>query len=240
MDKKKPTIRVADWNVHHHTNWRLASPTFERIFRWKPDILILQEIQNDRDGILEGLQDEHGFKSRHAEPEFAIAWDPKRFDYVRHSRTRMAPTEYWTINYSLIVVLADRELPGQHLKVMSYHAPAHVQAPNHVTHDRVMKVHREFADKRHAIATRHDIPFLSAGDSNIDPRKGWRPAGGWDFEFDRKPLTYVRAEKPTYGGRHIDEFMVVGLEPTRDRDVLDDGPSDHCPVLQEFTYGRLR
>jgi hypothetical protein len=48
----------------------------------------------------------------------------------------------------------------------------------------------------------------------VDPRKGWAPPGGWDFGFERPPLEYIRAPKPTHGSRYIDEFFVKDLSPT--------------------------
>lgn len=226
-------FKVANWNVHHDSTFGQCEPTFDKIMDWGADLLILQEINQEADKIPQNLRSEYGLGLRSAR-EFCIAWNRDRFRYVRHSVPLMSPTEYWSMNYSLVVVLADLEA-HTHLKVMSYHPPAHVQAPKHVTHDKVMKVHHEFADKRRRIAHRADIPFLGGGDSNIDPQKGWAPKGGWDFEY--AGLRYFRAAAPTHGPeRHIDELVGLGVRQMSKGRVLDNGPSDHRPVLKRIEY----
>ncbi len=148
----------------------------------------------------------------------------------------MSTEEYWAgVNRALLLVLADRSKGGRHIKLMSYHPPAHVQSPKHVTNEKVMRVHRQFAEKRARIALRGDLPFLSQGDSNIDPQRGWKPKGGWDFMFG-DPLTYLRPKSPTHGQRTIDEFMARKLKRVGAGSVLTDGPSDHRPILQVVRY----
>lgn len=212
---RQRAIHVAVWNVNHDTNAREAAPVFERIMAHDPDVLILQEIQRDKDGILPFLSKEYNLRYRHGEPEFAVCWQGRgRFTYRRHFVPVMSKTPYWLEHNRALVVVLEDSVTDEVIEFASEHPPAHVQAPGHVTHDKVMKVHHEFVDKRHQLvrkAREKGYHSCWAGDSNIDPLIGWEPPGGWDWAYDRKQsgLNYVRAPEPTHGGhRHIDEGQI--------------------------------
>lgn len=201
------------YNVNHSNGIDKLAKTFVEILLQRPDVWILQEVvRRNRRGIKNWLR-RHGYKVKVADPEFAIAFDKKKFEYVRHWRPLMSPTEYWTLNYALVVVLRDK-VTGQMVKFMSYHPPAHVQAPKHKTFPVVSKVLREVVSKWNQIARRnskHISACCFAGDDNVDEFKGWAPADEWEFMLNG-PLRQVRAPEATHGnnqeGRRIDDFRI--------------------------------
>lgn len=204
-------FRAAGWNSRSPKLTAASTRVLNAIAETKPHIVTWQESSQQ---LLDYFGRHHGFRHRFAEPEFGVSWNPGRFEYVRHHRTLMSPVEYWTINYALVVVLRD-VLADTELKVLSYHFPAHVQVPKHPSHAKVMAVHRDAAAKRRRMAQASPMPFLSQGDSNIDPLHGWAPEDGWDWQFDREPLQYVRPGDFTSGRRVIDEWNVAGLVSVR-------------------------
>lgn len=206
-------FRAVTFNAAKHDARQLAD-VFDKINRLDVGVWLLQEIKRKivrRDPIraLKRL----GLRAVYARPEFAVAWDPTLWQHVRHYRVRMSPTEYWTTNYALVVVLRHRET-AELVKFASMHPPAHVQAPKHPSFAKVMKVVREVADKWRKIARRNHkrIEACCFGmDDNVDDTKGWEPKGGWGF-MDAEPLEQVQPPKPTRGSRRIDVFRTRGLK----------------------------
>ena len=200
---------VADWNAHHDSSYAEVERILGRLVA-EASVLILQEINKSADRIPQNLAKKYGWRYRSA-AEFAIVWDPEVWEFVRSDLRVMSTKPYWASpNRALIVVLRHKRT-GREVRFMSYHPPAHVQAPGHVTHDNVMAVYRDFCNERQRIARNSNIPCCFAGDGNVDPKKGWAPPNGWGFAFNQPPLDYVRAPEPTHGNRHIDEFMIDGV-----------------------------
>lgn len=235
-----PLIRAVNWNVNHSSDADDVRPMIKKIIKnRRPNYWALQEVQGD-DGIAELLRDEFGLAVRRVEPEFLIAVDPTRFKFLHTHAAIMSEHDYWKErNLAQVSLLWDNEVETK-LRGMSYHPPAHVQVPKHVTFDNVMQVHRDFAKKHRQIALRgKDVPFISSGDSNIDPKRGWKPKDGWDWWFG-DPLRYVPPVSATHGkARMIDQFMVHLLIP-EGRGAVYDEPrvrvQDHRPVMQNFRY----
>lgn len=202
---------AATYNLHRSTGNELEG-MFERIEEHDASVLLLQELKPRR-GV-KGTLRKLGYRLKSVLPEFGIAWKHDEWEYVRHWRPLMSPTEYWTINYALVVVLKHRKT-GKVVKFMTYHPPAHVQAPKHPTFQKVSKVLREVVRKWNKIArrnTKHIDACCFAGDDNVDEFKGWEPDGdGWEFML-HGPLRQVRAPDPTHGGvkhgRKIDDFRI--------------------------------
>lgn len=226
-------IRACTWNVNHDSRAADVAATIGETVERGVDLWLLQEVKR-RSGIVEWLRGE-GLGVCYVEPEFAIAWRRDRFKYVRHSRVLMSPTRYWTLNYALKAKLWD--IPaGRPLKVITYHPPAHVQAPRHVTFPRVSKVLREWDASLDRIGRRSRPRVLAGGDDNVDEHKGWHPQGGWGFLLDGR-LTQVAAPRPTRGGRRIDDFR-TNLRPVGDGWVLEPRhrKQDHRPFVHDFAY----
>lgn len=230
------TFVACSWNVHHSTTGSQLVQPIKRFEQLGVDVMLVQELKRNKGGV-------KAFKALrwgivHAEPEFAVAWNKARFEYVRHREVVLSDEDYWKgENKALIVVLRDRT-NGRLVKCMSYHTPAHVQAPRHVTNAKVLRVLREAADKWRRVARRTPrAACLFAGDDNVDELKGWSPAGGWDFMLNG-PLTQVRAPEPTHGRRRIDDFRVRDLEPVGRGSVHATG-SDHRAHVRRFRYSAV-
>lgn len=228
-------IRVQVWNVHHHTPKDALAEEAGRFVKMGVDVFLLQEVKLKR-GHREVFT-KLGYRSRYASPEFMIAWNPERFEYVRHRKILMSPTKYWTLNYALVVVLRDKRT-GKTIKFMSYHTPAHVQAPKHVTWPKVWKVLHDGVNKWNRLARKSKVDAcIFGGDDNVDEHKGWKhPQGGWGFMLDG-PLEQIEAPEGTHGRRRIDDFRVRGVRP-----VQRFGPfevtSDHDTWICDFVYQR--
>jgi exonuclease III len=228
------TFTAATWNVNHGSSGKHLLPYAKRMKARRVDILILQEVKRSKGALMAFRA--AGYRIVHVEPEFAVAWDNARFEHIRHRAVVLSDIDYWKDeNRALIVVLRDR-LTGELVKVMSYHPPAHVQAPKHVTHPRVLRVLRDAAATWDRIARRSRPACLFAGDDNVDEHKGWSPAGRWDFMLNG-PLRQVRAPKPTHGKRRIDDFRVRDLKPVGRGEVYAVG-SDHRAFVQTFRYAK--
>ena len=227
------TFTAAVWNVHHSNGAAQLLPYAKKMRARGVDILILQEVKKAKNAPMAFRA--AGYQIVHLEPEYAVAWDKDRFDYMRHRSVILSDFDYWkSDNNALIVVLRDR-LTGRLVKVMSYHTPAHVQVPRHPSFPKVSRVLREAAAKWTRIARRTPrAACLFAGDDNVDELKGWSPAGGWDFMLNG-PLKQVRAPEPTHGKRRIDDFRVRDLEPVGHGEVHPVG-SDHRAFVQTFRY----
>lgn len=226
-------VKVATWNVNHFTSGSEALPTLRTLKKADVEILFLQEVKLNR-GILQVLN-RLGYKVRHARPEFAIAWDPHRFEYISGHPVVMSEKDYWLDrNKALVVVLRDRRSHDR-LKLISYHPPAHVQVPSHPTHDEVMPVLRDADRKWDKIARRTKFPTLGCGDINVDYNKGWAPPDDWEFLRD-PPYNVHIAPEPTHGNRRIDECRDDGFYRAGKGRVLPRGPSDHHPVIYPFAY----
>lgn len=198
-------FNAVTYNVKHGNGPKQLSDIFKEIRDLQTSIFLLQEVKNYR--RFKKMLRKLGLKSKYAKPEFCIAWDPKLWKFIRSYRPQMSPTEYWTTNYALVVVLEYIPL-GLRIKFMSYHPPAHVQAPKHKTFRVVSRVLREVVNKWNRIAERsvkHVYACLFGGDDNVDETHGWSPPGGWAFMLDG-PLQQVRPLTGTHGKRIIDEF----------------------------------
>jgi hypothetical protein len=226
------TFTAATWNVNHASTGSSLVQPIKRFKGLGVDVYLLQEVKKAK-GAVRAFK-VAGLGIVHAEPEFAVAWNQERFEYVRHREVILSDENYWkTENRALIVVLRDR-LTGRLVKCMSYHTPAHVQAPRHVTFPKVSKVVREAAATWRRIA-RHSRPVcLFGGDDNIDELRGWSPVGGWDFMLNG-PLEQVRAPAGTHGPRKIDDFRVRDLKPVGRGSVHETG-SDHRAHVRQFRY----
>jgi len=199
------TFTAVTYNVEHGNGPKELSDIFKEIAGFGTSIWLLQEVKKYRQ--FKKMLKKLGMKSTYAAPEFCIAWDPKIWKYKRSWRPQMSPTKYWTTNYALVTVL--EHIPtGLLIKFMSYHPPAHVQAPKHKTFPVVSRVLREVVVKWNRIAERsikHVYACLFGGDDNVDETKGWSPPGGWDFMIEG-PLTQVRPLTGTHVAGIIDEF----------------------------------
>lgn len=227
---------AATWNVHHSSTGASLIQDIKRFQAMGVDVYLIQELKKAKGGVkaFKAL----GLGIVHIEPEFAVAWDKARFDYVRHREIVLSDEDYWkSENKALIVVLRDRA-NGRLVKCMSYHTPAHVQVPKHVTFPKVSRVLREAAATWRRVARRANTACLFAGDDNVDELRGWSPAGGWDFMLNG-PLEQVRAPKPTHGKRRIDDFRVRGLKPVGRGSVHETG-SDHRAHVRTFRYEESR
>lgn len=203
-------FRACTYNIHR-SNAKELRGIFGQITERAVGVMLLQEVKPRR-GVRRLLR-RLGYGMVYAAPEFAIAYDKQEWEHVRHWRPLMSPTEYWTVNYALVAVLRHKKT-GKLVKFMTYHPPAHVQAPKHVTFPRVSKVLREWKRKLNRIArrnTKHIDACCFAGDDNVDEFKGWAPADEWEFMLNG-PLRQVRAPDPTHGhpekGRRIDDFRI--------------------------------
>lgn len=193
------------YNVNHSNTPKDVADIFHEIKSFATSIWLLQEVKNYR--RYKRLFKKLGLKSKYAAPEFCIAWDPKKWEFIRAFSPQMSPTEYWTTNRSLIVVLKHKAT-GLKIKFMTYHPPAHVQSPNHPTFKVVFKVLREVVNKWNRIANNSAgkvYACLFGGDDNVDETHGWEPKGGWDFMLEG-PLEQVRPLTGTHDARIIDEF----------------------------------
>lgn len=216
-------FRAVTANVHHDNGFdELKEPFFE-IDGYHPSVWICQEVKKKR-GTLK-LFSVLGLDYEHAEPEFAIAWDPAVWKFMWTHAPQMSPLKYWTFNYALIVVLKHKKT-GKLIRFMSYHPPAHVQNPNHKTHQKVMAVLKDFMRKSKRIARRDKTPNFNiyascfAGDDNVDESRGWAPPkGGWEFML-HGPLEQIEAPEGTHGrektGRRIDDFRITRKLIVRD------------------------
>lgn len=199
------TFTAVTYNVEHGNGPKQLSDIFKEIAGFGTSVWLLQEVKNYR--RFKRMLKKLGLKSKYAKPEFCVAWDPKVWKYVRSYRPQMSPTEYWTTNYALVTVL-EHISTGLLIKFMSYHPPAHVQAPRHKTFPVVSRVLRQVVNKWNKIAERsvkHVYACLFGGDDNVDETKGWHPPGGWAF-MTEGPLEQVRPLTGTHGARIIDEF----------------------------------
>lgn len=213
------SFRALTYNVEHGHDALDLADVFDAIEAVAPSVWLLQEIKRYPHN-LDVVRDlrRRGLRVKYAEPEFAIAWDPAVWEYVRSWRPLMAPTKYWTTNYALVVVLRHKRT-GRLGKFVTVHPPAHVQAPKHKTFTVVSRVLREWKVTLDRIARRnfnrrnerYGIDFvLTGGDENVALDKGWKPAGGWAFLTDG-PLQVVDPPAGTRGNRKIDRFRVRGL-----------------------------
>ena len=227
------TFTAATWNVHHSTTGSQLVQPIKRFEQLGVDVLLVQELKRNKGGVRAFRL--LGWGIVHVEPEFAVAWNKRRFEYVRHRSVVLSDENYWkNENTALIVVLRDLAT-GRLVKCMSYHTPAHVQVPKHVTFPKVSRVLREAADKWRKIARRTPRAVcLFGGDDNVDEHQGWSPAGGWDFMLNG-PLEQIRAPEPTHGKRRIDDFRVRGLKPVGRGSVHATG-SDHRAHVRTFRY----
>lgn len=210
-------FRACTWNVNHGSNADEVEETFTDIaHNYRADVLILQEVKAGR-GI-QNLLSRLGYESKAVRPEFCIAWGRGHWSFVKMYRPLMSPTKYWTMNYALVVVLKHNET-GKLVKFMSYHPPAHVQAPpgkhRFVGFKTVTKVLHEVVRRWNRMARRsvqHLDACCFAGDDNVDELRGWAPKDEWEFMLNG-PLTQVRAPRGTHGPRKIDDFRITkGLQ----------------------------
>lgn len=203
-------VRVVTYNAAKHNGERLEG-IFGQIHRLDTEVWCLQEIKRKwgrRKDPVRRLR-KLGYKVVYARPEFAVAWDPVKWEHVRHWRALMSPTEYWTVNYALIVVLRHRTT-GELVKFVSAHPPAHVQAPRHPSWSKVWRVLHEWVDKARKVVRRNRARVAAVVfglDLNVDVDKGWSPPGGWDW-LEEGPLELIEPPDPTRGGRGIDVLMV--------------------------------
>ncbi len=220
------------WNVYHGSAGSSLVQPIKRFQSLGVHIYLLQEVKKAKGAVR--VFKAAGLEIVHIEPEFAVAWEPGRFEYIRHREVVLSDENYWkSENKALIVVLRDR-LTGRLVKCMTYHTPAHVQAPRHVTFPKVSRVVREAAATWRRIGRRSRPVCLFGGDDNVDEHKGWSPAGGWDFMLNG-PLEQVRAPAGTHGPRKIDDFRVRDLKPVGRGSVHETG-SDHRAYVQQFRY----
>lgn len=227
-------FRACTWNVHHSNGNEEITPDAEKFFAKGVDIFLLQEVKPKKGALDPFIR--NGYRFRYVTPEFAIAWNPQRFQYLRHRKVLMSPIKYWSINYALTVVLRDKKT-GKTLRCMSYHPPAHVQAPRHVTYEKVSAVLRDVVKRWNRFARRGNIDaHLYGGDDNVDENSGFSPAGGWDFMVNG-PLEQIQAPRGTHGGRQIDDFRVRGLRCVEKVGVYET-KSDHDAFIADFTYTR--
>lgn len=212
-------FRVVTANVHHSTEADEAWAHIRDIEMFTPDIYLMQEVK-PKQKLEKFFTKKLGMGFAYETPEFAVAWNVDRFRLVRSRKVLMSPTEYWTLNYALVVLMVDI-VTGNRVLFMTYHTPAHVEAPKHKTWAKVTKAYREALAKMGRIvrsrekAGRIDA-YCFAGDDNDDPTKGYQPPDDWGIGMNY-PLTEVLAPSPTHGhvkkGRRIDDFRVRGLRP---------------------------
>jgi hypothetical protein len=225
-------FRAMTWNVHHSSTGKELAPKVNQfIDELGVDIFLLQEVKPSKNA-LDPFQ-KKGYRWRYASPEFAIVWNPNRFKYVKHRKVLMSPIKYWTLNYALIVTLEDLRT-GNRVRCMSYHPPAHVQAPKHVTFQKVSTVLRDVVKKWNRLAKRGPRYDLYGGDDNVDENTGWSPKGDWDFMLNG-PLTQIQAPRGTHGKRQIDDFRVRNLRCVRKVGVYET-VSDHDAFAADFDY----
>jgi hypothetical protein len=214
---RRAGFRAVTYNVNHGSSGVAVRDFMDReVLRQGalegPSVLLLQEVK-PKHGLEKYLKAQ-GYDSVYAAPEFMVAWDRGIWEYVRHNKVQMSPTRYWTINHALVVVLRHKET-GLLIKFMSYHTPAHVQAPRHKTFDKVSKVLREAAAKWKRMVRRAPERIDAhcfAGDDNVDETRGYAPKDDWAFLLDG-PLTQIQAPSGTHGrekehGRKIDDFRI--------------------------------
>lgn len=216
------SFRAVTYNVNHGSDAVALAHVFDVLSSLDCRVWLLQEVKRkrlSRRDPVRALRD-RGLRVKYAAPEFAVAWNHGDWEYVRSWRPLMSPTKYWTTNYALVVVLRHRKT-GLVGKFITYHPPAHVQAPKHKTFPVVSVVVRQWKTTLNRLARAHfnrgakkagGIDFVcSGGDDNVDEFKGWAPAGGWEFMLDG-PLVQVRPHEPTHDNRTIDDFRTVGLD----------------------------
>jgi hypothetical protein len=229
-------FRACTWNVHHSNGGKELAPHVEKFVNLGVDIFLLQEVKPAK-GALDPFT-KRKYRVRYVTPEFAVAWNPERFEYVRHRKLLMSPLRYWTLNYALTVVLKDKRT-GKLVRTLTYHPPAHVQAPKHVTFPKVTAVLKDVVQKWNRLsrkAPKSIDAHLYGGDDNVDENTGWSPAGGWDLML-HGPLTQVQAPRGTHGGRQIDDFRIRGLKCVNKVGVYET-PSDHDAFIADFDYQR--
>lgn len=231
--KRRPKrIRAMTWNVHHGSTFEDLAPDVERFFKLGTQVFLLQEMKRHK-GAVRAFRQVPQLGIRWVAPEFAIAWDKRRFRYVRHRRVEMSQKEYWSKSRSIIVVLWDKQEKRQ-VKCMSYHPPAHVQRKNHWKWPNVRPALRDTDRTWDRIARNSRIPCLFGGDDNVDEFRGITKP----FKFMLHGMLQVRANKPTHGKRRIDDFRVKGLKPIwRSRRVFNT-KSDHHAFMCDFKYRR--
>lgn len=226
-------FRACTWNVHHSNGNKEIAPFAKKFADLGVDIFLLQEVK-PRKGALDPFT-RLGYRSKYASPEFAIAWRPERFEYIRSRKLLMSPLRYWTLNYALTVVLRDKRTGKKVLRTLTYHPPAHVQRPEHVTFNKVTAVLHDVVKKWNRISRRGNIDaHLYGGDDNVDENTGWSPKGGWDFMVNG-PLEQVQAPRGTHGNRQIDDFRIRGLRCVNKVGVYET-PSDHDAFIADFEY----
>lgn len=227
-------FRACTWNVHHGSNGKELEPHVKKFKDMGVDIFLLQEVKPKKNALDPFMR--AGYRFRYASPEFAVAWNPERFKYIRHRKVLMSPIKYWTLNRALVVVLEDLKT-GDTVKTMTYHPPAHVQRPSHKTFRTVFRVLHDVVNKWNRIAKRSKTDAcLFGGDDNVDENSGWSPRGGWDFMLNG-PLHQVTSPKGTHGKRQIDDFRIRGLKCVRKVGVYET-PSDHDAFIADFSYTR--
>lgn len=227
-------FRACTWNVHHSNGDKEIAPHAKKFADKGVDIFLLQEVKPSK-GALDPFT-RLGYRSRYASPEFAIAWNPKRFKYLRHRKVLMSPIKYWTLNYALTVVLKDLET-GKTVRCLTYHPPAHVQAPGHTTFEKVTAVLHDVVRKWNRFARSRKVDaHLYGGDDNVDENTGWSPKGGWDHMLNG-PLEQIQAPRGTHGKRQIDDFRIRGLKCV-DKVGVYETPSDHDAFIADFDYQR--
>lgn len=215
-DAKDSRFRAAFWNVHHGTTAAQAKPIFAEIKRMGTDLIILNEVKR-KSGII-ALLKAMGYMTAYNGPEFAIAWRPGAFDYIRDRDLVVSEHDYWLDRNEALFVALRHVATGQLLWAISEHTPAHISRRNHPTFNNVLEVHKEVSERNAKIsarAKRKGASVLIGRDGNIDPRKD-RPVwnGTWDWVYEG--YRYVRSPKPTFGAkRHIDEMLVVNLRTRR-------------------------
>lgn len=215
-----PLIRACTYNVNHGSDAEDLKHVFGLIIEtYLADVILLQEVKRrggSKKDPVRALR-KMGYHVTYAKPEFAIALDKDEWEFLRSYRPLMSPTKYWTMNYALVVI-ARHKRTGKIGKFISYHPPAHVQAPKHKTFKVVSRVIREWKRRLDRIARRNfdagnerngGIDFVvSGGDDNVDESKGFKPPhGGWAFMVDG-PLNQIQPPSGTHGGRKIDDLRV--------------------------------
>lgn len=237
---------AATWNAAGGTSNPPSLKTYERILdglvEKNVSVLALQE--TDDPDFLE-LVRRAGFHVNYVRPQYAIAFDPDRWQLLNEGPIDLAPHHLYNRvggqknahTMAAWAYLLDR-LDGSHeLTTMSYHLPASVQVANKPK-NRIAATRESAATWRRVVFNddrfRESDAFLFMGDDNIDERLNHGP---WKFmRFKATGLRQVQAPKGTHGNRKIDDMRIRGLVPGH-AEVLPGG-GDHRIHLRHFSWKR--
>jgi len=205
---------AATWNVYHGSSRADLDPIRAELEDRGASLLLLSELSQP--WAVDWLQ-AHGWRAWRYGRQYTIAWRAPQWRRVNTGGVRLSPTGYWSPHgdqYSAAAWAILSDCAGRTITSLAYHLPSGVQVREDRRPERRYAAARESVETMQALASRAQTrACLFGGDDNVDELHGIGSGDDTWAPWHQGPLRWVRAPRPTFGHRLIDDLAQTGLHP---------------------------